>query len=144
MGVPYKTTTTLMSEVIGGQVQMTFATVGAAIPHVKSGRLKALAVSSARPSMLVPDLPTIAASGVPGYEAENRLGLFAPAKTSPTVIQRLNKELAAVLSTQEIREKYLNIGFDAAPSSAKEFENYVKSEMSRLAKVIKTAGIHGD
>ena len=95
--VNYKSAGQALTELIGGQVQLMFANAGAAAPHLKSGRLNALAVTSAQPSALLPGLPTVAAGGLPGYELVSIQGVFAPARTPATVIKRLNQEMVVFL-----------------------------------------------
>jgi tripartite-type tricarboxylate transporter receptor subunit TctC len=110
------------------------------VPHLKSGRLRALAVASAKPSALVPDLPTVAASGVPGYESTSTTALFAPAGTPAAIIDRLNRESVRFLHTEEAKERFLGIGAEAVASSPEELAAKVKSEMARMGKVIRDAG----
>ncbi len=128
-------------DLLGGQVHLMFATAGSVTPHIKSGKVRALAVTSAQPSVLVPGLPTIAASGVPGYVSASPYGMFATAGTPGAIIRRLNKEVVGVISTPEIRERFLNLGVEVVGGSAEELASTVKSEMARMGKVIKDAGI---
>jgi len=128
-------------DLLGGQVHLMFATAGSVTPHIKSGKVRALAVTSAQPSVLVPGLPTIAASGVPGYVSASPYGMFATAGTPGAIIRRLNKEVVGVISTPEIRERFLNLGVEVVGSSPEQLASTVKSEMARMGKVIKDAGI---
>ena len=139
--VPYKGTGSALNGLIGGEVQMMFAGTSAIAPHVKSGRLKALAITSAQRSTLLPDLPTVAASGLPGYESSLILGMLAPAKTPPAIINRLNQEIAKILGRPDIKEKLFNTGTEIVASSPAEFSAKIKSEMAVWGKVIKDAGI---
>ena len=139
--VPYKGNVPGLNALVGGQVQLMFANPTAAASHVKSGKLTALAVTSARPSALLPGLPTVAASGLPGYEAVAILGVFAPAKTPATLVNRLNQEIVRVLRQADVNEKFLNIGVEPVGSSPREFAAAMKSEMTRLGKIIRDAGI---
>jgi tripartite-type tricarboxylate transporter receptor subunit TctC len=141
MGIGYKGNGPAVTGLITGQVQLMFATASSVVPHVNSGRLRALAVASAQPSTLVPDLPTIAASGLPGYESTSTTGFFAPAKTPAAVIARLNHETVRFLRTQEAKERFLRIGAEPVGSSPEELATKVKSEMARMGKVIRDAGI---
>jgi tripartite-type tricarboxylate transporter receptor subunit TctC len=129
---------------ISGEVHLSFASAASVAPHVKSGRLRALAVTSAEPSALAPGLPTVAASGLPGYELEVTTGLFAPAKTPEVIINRLNQEIVRFLNTAAAKEKSLSAGAEAAGTSPEEFAAYIKAEMTRMGKVIKDAGIRVD
>ena len=139
--IPYKTAAQVINDLIGGQVQLTFAVVAAATSHIKSGRLRALAITSAQPSALFPGLPTVAAT-VPGYEAAGMSGLFAPAKTPEAIISRLNQEAVRFLKTAQAREQLFNNTLEAVGSSPEEFSIKIKSEMTKLGKVIRDADIH--
>ena len=130
-----------MVDLLGGQIHLIFATAASSIGHIKAGKIRALAVTTAKRSALVPDLPTVAESGLPGFEANNWNGFFVPAKTPRPIINRLNKELTAVLAQPDIKETLFNQGLDAAPSTPEDFGAYLKSEMAKWAKVIKAAGI---
>jgi tripartite-type tricarboxylate transporter receptor subunit TctC len=142
--VNYRLTTGALTDVISGQVQMMFGTAGAVTPHVKSGRMNALAVSSARPSALMPGLPTVAASGLPGYESLQMNGVFAPAKTPPAVIARLSREIMGFLSEPATKERFLVIGVEAVGDTPAEFVAAIKADMARTGKVIRDVGIHAD
>lgn len=117
-----------------------FPSAGSAAQHVKSGRLRALAVTSARPSALVPGLPTLAAS-LPGYESASPFGIFAPAKTPATLIERLNREIVRVLNSAEVKERFFNSGVETVGSSPAQLAAAVKSEMAKWGKLIRDAGI---
>jgi tripartite-type tricarboxylate transporter receptor subunit TctC len=139
--VPYKGGVPAVNALISGEVQLMFAFAGTAIPFIKSGRMRALAVTSAQPSPLAPGLVTIAASGLPGYEVVASMGMFAPVKTPETVITRLNQEMSAVLNRGDIKEKLFNGGMEVIAASPLEAATSIKSEMSRMGKVIRDAGI---
>ena len=142
--INYSSTGTAVTGLLAGQVQLMFANLAAMAPHVKSGKMKALAVTSAEPSILFPGLPTIAASGLPGYEAVSRLGAFAPARTSATIVTRLNQEMVKVLNKTDVKEKFFNSGIETVGSSPAQLTEKVKSEMARLGKVIKDADIRDE
>jgi len=139
--VPYKGTGQAATDLLSGQVQVMFIAIGTAEPHVKSGRLKALAVTSPQPSALAPGLPTVAASGLPGYEAGILFGLYAPAKTPAAAINRLNREAVQVLNRSDVKETLLGVGVEAVGNSSREFAAAIKAELARTSKVIKDAGI---
>ena len=139
--VPYKGQPQAITALISGEVQMTIYNVGSVAPHVKSGKLKALAVTSADPSALVPDLPTVSASGVPGYEAVGMTGIWAPAKTSGSIIDRLNLELVRFLNMKDVKDRFLNAGVEAVGTTPEQFAIAIKSDIVRMAKTIKDAGI---
>ncbi len=138
--IPYKTGTSQVTDVISGEVQMSFGIAGSVAPHVKSGRLRALAVTSPQPSALFPDLPTVAAT-LPGFESGSLYGMFAPAKTPAAIINRLNQETVRVLNRANVKEKFLNVGVEVVGSSPQEFAATIRSEMARMGKVIRDAAI---
>jgi tripartite-type tricarboxylate transporter receptor subunit TctC len=142
--IKYRGTAAALSGLAGGEVHMMMAGIGAAAPFVKSGRLRALAVTSAQPSTLAPELPTVAASGLPGYDAVSRFAVFAPAKTPDTIIARLNQEILKLLALTEIREKFFTIGVEAVGGSPEQLAATMKSEMSKMGKAIKDARIRGE
>ena len=139
--VNYRGTAPALNDLIAGEVQLMFATAGAGTPHVKSGRLKALAVTSAQPSALAPGLPTVAATGLPNYESVSLHVIFAPAKTPAPVINQLNQHMVRVLKTPETKERFLAVGVESVGSSPDELAATVKTEVTKWGKVIKEAGI---
>jgi len=141
--IPYKGNGIALNALIAGEVQLAFATAGSVAAHIKSGRLRALAVTSAQPSPLLPGLPTVASAGLPGFDATSIVGLFAPAKTPETVIARLNQETVRVLNSAELKERFLKSGVETVGSTPEEFGAVVRSEMARLGKVIRDANIRG-
>jgi len=141
--VPYKGNGPAMNDLIAGQVQLMFGTAGVVAPHISSGRVRALAVTSAEPSPLAPGLPTIASSGLPGYESISIYGVYVPAATPATIIQQLNAAIVAVLKMPEVRERFLNAGIEAVGSTPEEFAAVMKADEARLRNVISEAGIRG-
>ncbi len=141
--IPYKGNGPALNDLIAGQVQMTFGTAASVAPHVKSGRVRALAVTSAHRSALLPELPPIA-SALPGYESTTAYGVFAPAGTAPPIIKQLNQEIVRTLENAETKERFFASGAEPVGNSPEEFTAGMKSEMARLGKVIKGAGIHDD
>src|SRR5262249_10698473 len=139
--IPFKGAGPALNSLMGGEVQMMFATCGTVAPHMKSGRLRALAVTGAQPSALAPGVPTVAATGVPGYEAISIQAIFAPARTPVAPVMRLNQDIARVLGMPDVKERLLNTGVEAAPGPPEQLAAVMKSEMARLGKVIKDAGI---
>ena len=139
--VNYKSGGQAVNDLLAGQLHLMFPAAGSVMPHVKSGKVRALAVTSAQPSPLVPGLPTLAASGLPTYESSSIAGLFAPAGTPAAIINRLNQEVVKALQRPEIKERLLNAGIEAVGGSPAEFAGKIKSEMTRLEKVIKDAGL---
>ena len=132
-----------LNSAIAGEVQMMFASAGGSSPHVRSRRLRALGVTTAEPTALFPDLPTVGA-GLPGFEYAQILGIFAPAGTPAAVITRLNQELVTTLRRQDVKERFLAGGVEAAGSTPEQLGATVKSEMAKLGKIIKDLGIRGD
>jgi tripartite-type tricarboxylate transporter receptor subunit TctC len=141
--IPYRAIALALSNLIGGEVQLAFPVAAAALPHVKSGRLRALAVTSLAPSALMPELPAVAAT-LPGYEAASINGVFAPANTPAPVITRLHQETVRVLNQPETKEKFLNSGAEIVASAPDQLIAKVKSELVRMGKVIKDAGIRAE
>ncbi len=139
--VGYKGTGPGILGVMSGQVELMFPNAGSAMPHVKSGRLRALAVCNAQPSALVPGLPTVAAAGLPGYETASPQAVLAPAKTPATLINRLHQEIVRVLNSADVKERLFNSGGEAVGSSPEEFAAKMKSDIARIGKLIKDAGI---
>lgn len=142
--INYKSAGAAITDLIAGQVQMTFGNALSVAPHVKSGRVKGLAVTSAQPSPLFPDLPTVAATGLPGYELISPFGIFAPARTPKPIIKTLNAGIVRVLNGADSKEKLFNLGMEVVGSSPEQLEAMVKSEVAKWSKVIKDAGIRAD
>ena len=139
--VPYKGAGPAMVDVLSGQVQLYFATMPAAMPHVKTGKLAPVAVTSARRSQALLDLPTIAESGVPAYEASTWYGVLAPAHTPSAVVARLHGDIAKILADAALHARLADQGFDPVGNSPEEFGAYIKSEILKWGKVIRDAGI---
>jgi tripartite-type tricarboxylate transporter receptor subunit TctC len=139
--IPYKGGGPALNGLIGGEAQLMFPNVGAVMAHIRSGRVRALAVSTAKPSPLVPGLPTIA-STVPGYEHAAAICVFAPARTPPAIIDVLSREMARTLTRAEVKERLFNLGAEVVASSPPELAAYMRADMARMGKVIKDAGIH--
>ena len=140
--VGYKGGGQALIDLIGGHVQLMFATATSAVTHVKAGKLRALAVTSAQPSALFPGVPTVAASGVPHYESVGMLGAFALTKTPAAIIDRLHQEIVRVLNKPEVKDKLS--GMEATNTSTEEFARMIKVEIANLEKVIKEAAIGAD
>jgi tripartite-type tricarboxylate transporter receptor subunit TctC len=140
----YKSGATEVLDLISGQVQMTFGTAATVTQHVKSGKLRALAVTSLQPSTLAPGLPTMAASGLPSYEAVALHAVFATAGTAAPVVRRLNEEIVRVLNQADIRDRMLNAGVEAVGNSPSELLAVLNADVARWGKVIKEAGIRAD
>ena len=142
--VPFKGVAPSVTAVIAGQIDLTFASVAAVLPQVKAQRLRALAVSTARRSQIVPDLPTVAEAGVPGYEVTTWFGLFGPAALPKDIISKLNVEVIRILALPDMRERLYNEGAETSKFTVEEFAAFVRADAARWAKVIKSAGIKGE
>jgi tripartite-type tricarboxylate transporter receptor subunit TctC len=139
--VPYKSAAASVTDLIGGQVQITFQFAPTLLPHIKSGKVRGLAVSSAQRSVLAPDLPTIAESGLPGYEVIGWNGVHVPKGTPNAVIAKINADLRTVLRLGDVQERLLAAGLDEAGSPPGAFGAFVKKDIARFSKVVRDAGI---
>ena len=139
--IPYKGNAQALNGLIGGQVQLMFAVSAAISPHVKSSRLRALATTGAQPSALAPGLPTVESAGVPGYESETMVSVFAPARTSTMIVQRLTDEIVKALARPDVKEKFFKAGVEVVGSSPDQLVATMKNDASRFGKVIKDSGI---
>ncbi len=139
--VSYKGTGPSTSALLSGETQLTFSSASVVMPHIKSGRLRAIAVTSSKPSTVLPGLPTIAAAGVPGYESVQMLGLMVPAKTPAAVIERLNQETVRTLNKPDVKDRFFNSGYEVVASTPDEFTTKIKAEINSLGKLIKDLGI---
>ncbi|MDB5904959.1 MAG: hypothetical protein JWM26_3837 [Betaproteobacteria bacterium] len=138
--VPYKGSQQALLDTIGGQMTMNIAPILTSLPHAKAGRLRALAVTTPLRSATAPEIPTVAESGVAGYEATLWYGLSAPAATPREIVQRLNREVMRILALQDVRDTLQQQGADAAPTTPEAFGEYVKSEIAKWAKVVRSSG----
>ncbi len=142
--VNYKSPGAALNEVIAGQLQLMFATAPTVAPLIKSGRLRALAVTSLKPSALVPDLPSIADSGLPGYEMVTINGLLAPARTPAALINKLHAEVVRAMNKAEIKERLFASGVEVVGSTPAELAATIKADSAKIAKLIGDAGIRGE
>ena len=138
--VPYKGGGPAMGDLVGGQVQLIFATTASAIPQIKAGRIKGIAVTTARRSALMPDLPTLSEAGLPGFDANNWYGIVAPARTPRAIIDLLNAEVTKILGMPDVKATLFNQGLDPAPGSPEQFGAYIRSERIKWARVIRESG----
>jgi tripartite-type tricarboxylate transporter receptor subunit TctC len=139
--IPYKGLGPAMVDLVAGQVVAATSTMLAGLPHVRSGRLRALALTGARRNSVLPDLPTVAEAGVPGYEAVQWYGLFAPAKTPKEIIGKLHGAMAGVLHSPEVKKKFVGDGAEPVGSTPEEFARFLRSETDKWGKVVQMAGI---
>lgn len=142
--VPYKGGGPAMSDLLGGQIPSGFASAPSALPHIKAGKIRALATTGIRRSAFLPNVPTVAESGFPGYDATNWYAYIAPAKVPREIIERLNRELVRVLNTQETREQLLANGMEPQPGSPEELARVIESQLAVWGRVVREAGIQAE
>lgn len=142
--IPYKGAGPSLNALMAGEVQLSFPAVTSSMPHVRAGRLRALAVTSDRPSELAPGIPTVAASGLPGFESTSIVGMLAPRKAPHAVVIQLNRELNAVLNKPEVKEKFLRAGMEIVGGESARFARTIEEEIDKYGKLIKSAGIRID
>ena len=139
--VPYKGAGPALAALIGGETQMMVATVGSALAQVRSGKLKALATCGEQRTAILPQLATVAESGVPGYAADNWYGVLAPRHVPLATISELNRHIDAILKTDAVRERYVASGFESSPSTPVRFAQYLRAEIRKWKRVMSEAGI---
>ncbi|HTP96507.1 MAG TPA: tripartite tricarboxylate transporter substrate binding protein, partial [Burkholderiales bacterium] len=142
MHVAYKGTAPSMTDLIGGRVSVSAASAISTMPHVKAGKLRALAVISAHRSPAVPELPTVAEAGVPGYAVDTWYGLFAPAATPKDIVAKLYEEIGRTLKQPEMKDKLASIGLEPVGTPPGEFAVYVRAEIDKWGRVVREAGVH--
>ena len=142
--IPYKGAPPALNELIAGQVQVLFGTILITAPHVRSGRVRALAITGQQRSMDLPEVLTFAEAGLPGYDASSWNGILVPAGTPRAIVERLNVELVRILKTPNVRERRAQDGALPAPSTPEEFASFIKSEIAKWAKVVQAANIRID
>ena len=142
--VPYKGTPAAYTDLVAGRVDVMFDNIVAAMPQIKSGQLKAIAVTSAKRSAALPDVPTVSESGLPGFEAVSWLSLLVPAGTPPPIIEKINRDVTAVLALPDVRERLAATGAELAPGTPAELDIFIRSEISKWAKAVKVSGAHAD
>jgi tripartite-type tricarboxylate transporter receptor subunit TctC len=142
--VPYKGGAPAVADLVGGRLSLMMANLTTAQPHIRSARLRALGIGTKTRSRLFPELPTIAESGVPGYEANNWNGVVAPAKTPKAVIERLNREIIAVLKEPQVSERMAKSALEPIGDTPAEFARYLRAEADKWSKLVKAAGIKAE
>jgi tripartite-type tricarboxylate transporter receptor subunit TctC len=139
--VPFKGSALITIALLSGEIDVVFSDVAVVLPHVESGKLRALAVTSLKPTPLLPNLPSIAESGVPGFEMVGWWGMLAPAGTPQPIVAQLNTELVRILQLPEVKKSFAGLGVDAVFSTPDEFTRLIQSEVPRYAKLIKDIGL---
>jgi tripartite-type tricarboxylate transporter receptor subunit TctC len=142
--VPYKGGGPALAELIGGQVQALFSIALTALPQIKAGKVRALAVTSGKRSAVAPNLPTVAEAGFPGFEVVGWFGWLAPAGTPRAIVERLNREMVKILQQPDMKDRLVGLGADPAPGTPQEFGAFIRSEHDKWAQVIRRAGIKLD
>ena len=142
--VTYRSTPYSVTALVSGEVSVGFSGTSAAIPHVRSAKLRALGVTSARRSPMVPDVPTIAEAGVPGYEASSWYGLMVPAKTPPAIIARLYAESVGALNRPDVKERFATTDFQLIGAGPEQFGAHIRSEIAKWGKIVKATGLRPD
>jgi tripartite-type tricarboxylate transporter receptor subunit TctC len=142
--VAYKGVAQATTDLIAGQIQLSFNSTSNALTHMQAGRVRGLAISTAARSVSAPGLPTMAESGLPGFDASIWQGIFAPARTAPEIITRLNREITGALGTSEVKDQLTAQGIDALSSSPEQFSAFIRTEIAKWAQVIKVSGAKVD
>ena len=138
--VPYKGAPQAVTDVLAGHMNMMFNSIAPIVAHIRAGRVQVLGISSSKRSSQLPDVPTISEAGVPGYEAENWFGLFAPARTPQRIVARLNEAVVKIVRSPEIQAQFTALGADAVGNSPEEFAAFVRRDMERYARVVRLSG----
>lgn len=138
--VPYKGTVLALGEVMGGQIQMLFSETPIALPHTKTGKLRALAVTSPKRFSILPEMATVAEAGLPGYALVNSWGIFAPRGLAQPIINKLSAELVRAHALPDLKERYANLGVEATSSSPQQFTEFIQGEAAKFARVLREAG----
>ncbi len=141
INVPYKGGAPAMIAMLSGECQVNFATISTALPHARAGKLRGLAVTSVKRSIAAPEFPSVSEAGVAGYEHNSWVGVLAPAKTPPVIIERLNSEIARIVQLQDVKALLLREGLESAGNPSKEFDAIIKAEVAKWLKLTKAAGI---
>jgi tripartite-type tricarboxylate transporter receptor subunit TctC len=142
--IPYKGSAPAMTDLLGGQVQLMFADAPTALPQIRAGKVRALGVASAQRSALLPELPTIAEAGLPGYEAYSWAAVVAPAGTPKDIVAKISADLQKVMTQPDVKQRLFDAGAEAMPTSPEKFAQMLRSEIEKWGKVVKTANIKMD
>jgi tripartite-type tricarboxylate transporter receptor subunit TctC len=142
--IPYKGSSPALADLLGGQVKIMFDNLPSALPHVKAGKLKPLAVTSAKRATVLPEVPTVIESGLPGFEVTSWFAIFVPAKTPTEIVAKLNGEIVKILNSGDVKEKLAQIGVDPAPTTPEALAAFAKAETEKWGKVVKATGASAD
>lgn len=138
--VPYKGAQPALTDMIAGQVQLMFATAASVVPYINQGRLRPLAVTSAKRMQEFPDVPTMIEAGFDGFVAETWHGIVVPAGTPPAIVERINQEIRHALDSKEIRAQFRELGVEPAPGTTQAFADFIKSETPKWTRLVKDSG----
>jgi len=139
--VPYKGSSPAVADLLGGQISMIFDNLPSSLPYIKNGKLRGLGVTSSARSELLPDMPTVAEAGVPGYEVMSWFGMWAPAKTPPAILAKLNKEIVDILKLPEVNQLIVSQGAQPYPETPQQFDAFIRGENKKWADIVSRAGI---
>ena len=142
--VPYQGAVPALNDLLGGRLSMIFSSMPPALPHIKAEKLKALAVTSSVRSPAAPDVPTVAESGLPGFEVINWYGVLAPAGTPKDIVAKLNAEIRKIMNRPDVKDRLAAQGAESVTDTPQEFQAYLKAETQKWAKVVKFSGAHVD
>jgi tripartite-type tricarboxylate transporter receptor subunit TctC len=142
--VPYKGTPPMITDLLAGQIQLSFTSILSALPHIQQGRLRALGVTSSKRAVALPDVPTISEAGLKGYEMVVWQGLLAPANTPGAIVARINREVVKILDMPDTRARLAAQGLEPVGGTPEQFATYIASEVAKWSKVIRHAGITAD
>ncbi len=142
--IPYKGSGPMLNDLLGGQIQLTFGASVATLPQVRAGKLRALAIGDAKRSAIMPDLPTVAEAGVPGFQSVIWSGVLAPARTPPQVINRLNGALVRILQQPDMKERLVQLGSDPVGSTPEQFGAFISAEIEKWGKIARIAGVKAE
>ncbi len=139
--IPYKGTGPAITDLLGGQISLMFSTAPPALPHVKTGKLRAIAITATQRSPLLPDLPTVAESGIPGFEATGWNGFVAPGRTPAPIVAKLNREIVRILALPDVRDRLARSGVEPVGSQPEQFASHIARELAQWARVVKDANL---
>jgi len=142
--VPYKSGPAALNDLLGGQLSIYLGGIPINLPMIKAGKVKALGTSGTKRSPQLPQVPTIAEAGLPGFEVNVWYGLFAPRRTSPAIVEKISGDVKALITTTEMRERFTALGVEAEGSAPSEFKTYFRSDVEKWRKVVKAAGVSAD
>lgn len=142
--VPYKGSAPALTDLMGGQIQLMFDSMPSAMPFIKSGKLRAVAVTTAKRSTALPDVPTVSESGLPGFNISTWYGLWAPKGTPPAIVEKLAAQAAAALKQPDVRKQYAEMGAEPVGSTPKEFSQYISSEGKKWDEIVRGSGVKAD